>query len=381
MAELSTLGHVIKEAYEGQPDTNAFTDAEKEKLANLSTVATSGSFADLTNKPPVMAIGNTVTEARDAIDAMPRPMRGAANGVAPLDASAKVPLEHLNVSGLSYLGAWDASTNSPALTDGLGSDGDFFKCSVAGTQDFGDGEYTFGVGDWVIYASGHWHRIGVHETVTSVNGKTGEVVLTAADVGARPNDWMPTAEQVGARPGNWMPSAEQVGARPSNWVPSWSQITGKPSLYSPRGTISPPIPAVYRLAGTAQSLPVSSTTKITAWTGSGYDVFGMGDGSDFTVPAWASHARLTTGVRIQHVKSAGAGHLWIAVYLDNTLMASGQTQGTDNLSYPVATAVTGIIPVTAGQKFHVRAWHNDTTAKELHLGGACYINIELFESI
>lgn len=381
MPELSTLGSVIKTAYEDEPNTNAFTDAEKAKLAGLSAVAASGSFADLTNKPPVMAVGNTVTEARDAIDAMPRTMRGAANGVAPLDASAKVPLEYLNVSGLSYLGAWDASTNSPALTDGLGSDGDFFKCSVAGAQDFGDGEYTFGVGDWVIYAGGHWQRIGVHETITSVNGKIGDVVLTAADVGAHPDDWMPTAEQVGARPDNWMPTAEQVGARPSNWEPSWSQITGKPSLYSPRGTISPPIPAVYRRAGTAQSIPASSTTKITAWTGSGYDIFGMGDGSDFTVPAWASHARVTTEVRTQHIKSADASHLWVAVYLDDAVMASGQARGTDSLSYPAALATTGIIPVTAGQKFNIRAWHNATTAKTLFLGGACFINIELFESI
>ena len=33
---LSTLGSVIKTAYEGQNDTNAFTDAEKNKLAGLA---------------------------------------------------------------------------------------------------------------------------------------------------------------------------------------------------------------------------------------------------------------------------------------------------------------------------------------------------------
>lgn len=36
--------------------------------------------------------------------------------------------------------------------------------------------------------------------VKSVNGKTGDVTLTAADVGARPADWMPTAADVGALP-------------------------------------------------------------------------------------------------------------------------------------------------------------------------------------
>lgn len=34
--------------------------------------------------------------------------------------------------------------------------------------------------------------------VTSVNGKTGAVTLSASDVGARPNTWTPTASDVGA---------------------------------------------------------------------------------------------------------------------------------------------------------------------------------------
>lgn len=35
MAEITTLGAVIKTTYEGQPNTNAFTDAEKTKLAGV----------------------------------------------------------------------------------------------------------------------------------------------------------------------------------------------------------------------------------------------------------------------------------------------------------------------------------------------------------
>ena len=51
--------------------------------------------------------------------------------------------------------------------------------------------------------------------VKSVNGKIGEVKLSAEDVGARPDSWMPTATEVGARPDTWMPTAHQVGADPS----------------------------------------------------------------------------------------------------------------------------------------------------------------------
>lgn len=53
--------------------------------------------------------------------------------------------------------------------------------------------------------------------VTTVNGKTGDVQLDAADVGARPDTWVPTAQEVGALPNTYTPpnqTAEQVGADP-----------------------------------------------------------------------------------------------------------------------------------------------------------------------
>lgn len=70
---------------------------------------------------------------------------------------------------------------------------------------------------------------GIKYPVTSVNKKTGDVVLSASDVGARSSSWMPTAAQVGARPADWMPTAEQVGARPSDWTPSASDVGALPS--------------------------------------------------------------------------------------------------------------------------------------------------------
>lgn len=54
--------------------------------------------------------------------------------------------------------------------------------------------------------------------VQSVNGKTGAVQLSAADVNARPSNWMPTAQEVGALPDTYVPpnqTAAQVGADPA----------------------------------------------------------------------------------------------------------------------------------------------------------------------
>lgn len=49
--ELSTLGSVIKTAYEAEADTNAFTDAEKSKLAGVDALA------DVTDTANVEAAG------------------------------------------------------------------------------------------------------------------------------------------------------------------------------------------------------------------------------------------------------------------------------------------------------------------------------------
>lgn len=94
---------------------------------------------------------------------------GAANGVATLDSLGKVPLSQLPASVVTYLGTWNASTNTPTLANGTGDTGDLYICNVAGTVNFGAGPITFAVGDWVIYSGTTWERsAGASGTVTSV---------------------------------------------------------------------------------------------------------------------------------------------------------------------------------------------------------------------
>ena len=76
--------------------------------------------------------------------------------------------------------------------------------------------------------------------VTSVNGKTGAVKLSASDVGARPSDWTPTAQEVGALPNTTkIPSKTSDLTNDSGFitgytetdptVPSWAKSASKPS--------------------------------------------------------------------------------------------------------------------------------------------------------
>lgn len=93
---------------------------------------------------------------------------GAANGIAPLDGSGKVPSSYLPVSGMQYQGTWNADTNTPALSDGTGVDGYFFRVTVAGTQNLGSGNITFSVGDDVIHNGSVWQRAPSGATATNL---------------------------------------------------------------------------------------------------------------------------------------------------------------------------------------------------------------------
>jgi hypothetical protein len=113
---------------------------------------------------------------------------GAANGVATLDAGGKVPVSELPAAvlgALSYQGTWNANTNTPTLTSSTGTKGYYYVVSVAGNTNL-DGITDWLVGDWAVYNGTVWQKVDNTETVTSVNGQVGAVVLTASDVGAQP---------------------------------------------------------------------------------------------------------------------------------------------------------------------------------------------------
>lgn len=70
--------------------------------------------------------------------------------------------------------------------------------------------------------------------ISSVNGKTGVVQLTAGDVGALPNTTVipSTAAEVNARPDDWMPTADDVGARADTWLPTPAEIGAAASVHT-----------------------------------------------------------------------------------------------------------------------------------------------------
>jgi hypothetical protein len=85
------------------------------------------------------------------------------------------------IGGLQYQGTWNASTNTPTITSGVGTDGHFYIVSVAGNTTI-DGVSGWQVGDWIVFHSPAWQKVDNTESVVSVNGFTGAVTLTTSNI-------------------------------------------------------------------------------------------------------------------------------------------------------------------------------------------------------
>jgi len=108
--------------------------------------------------------------------------KNIANGYAGLDATGKLFTSQMPITGLKYLGVWNANTNTPVITSSVGSSGNYYKVSVNGNTNI-DGLNTWNIGDWIIFNGSTWDKIDNSELVNSVNGYIGSVVLTKSDVG------------------------------------------------------------------------------------------------------------------------------------------------------------------------------------------------------
>jgi hypothetical protein len=97
-----------------------------------------------------------------------------------IDTLASLQAQITAISGASiYKGLWNASTNTPTLTSSVGTSGNFYIVSVAGSTNL-NGITNWGVGDWAIYNGTAWQRVeggaaGNFTTVTASSLTSGRV--------------------------------------------------------------------------------------------------------------------------------------------------------------------------------------------------------------
>jgi len=97
------------------------------------------------------------------------------------------------IGALNYKGTWNANTNSPALVSGVGTKGDYYVVSVAGTTTL-DGISNWGIGDWAVFNGSAWQRVeggadlnGVNLSVSGTSTLSGLTASTALALDANKN--------------------------------------------------------------------------------------------------------------------------------------------------------------------------------------------------
>lgn len=164
---------------------------------------TAASIAGL-NTAAITAATNAANAAQTTADAaIPLTQKGVANGVATLGADGKVPASQLNITGTSFKGNWDATANSPALSDGTGTGGDWYFVQNGTTQNLGSGNVAWTTGALIIHDGTKWVENEATNVVLSVAGRTGAITLTTADVAASTNKNYVTDNQQAALAGNF----------------------------------------------------------------------------------------------------------------------------------------------------------------------------------
>jgi hypothetical protein len=110
---------------------------------------------------------------------------GVSSGLATLDGSGHLTSSQIPTSlvgALVYQGTWNATTNTPTLSSGVGTKGYYYKINVAGTTTI-DGNSQWNVGDMIVYDGTVWDKIdGLTSEVTSVFGRVGAITLLSSDV-------------------------------------------------------------------------------------------------------------------------------------------------------------------------------------------------------
>jgi len=72
------------------------------------------------------------------------------------------------LGALNYKGTWDATANTPTLTSSVGTKGDYYVVSVAGSTAL-NGISNWGIGDWAVFNGSVWQRVEGGADVNAVN--------------------------------------------------------------------------------------------------------------------------------------------------------------------------------------------------------------------
>jgi microcystin-dependent protein len=189
-------------------------------------------------------------------------------GTCVMDPDWQVPGEV--VDPISYLGLWNADTNTPEITPGVGLRGSYYSVIVAGNTDI-DGTSDWDFGSHIVFNGTAWikHSMEIDGApVTSVAGKTGDIVLNVSDI-INIFSVFVQLSQMGAP--NGVAPLDGSGLIPLNYLPT-AQIAPTGTLYPFLGASAP---SGYTLADGGTVSRFGSYASLFALVG---ETYGAGDG-------------------------------------------------------------------------------------------------------
>jgi len=159
------------------------------------------------------------------------------------------------IGALNYKGTWDASTNNPTLTSGVGTKGDYYVVSVAGSTNL-DGQTLWGVGDMAVFNGTAWQKVdgGNTSTITELTVTTLTGYMYANNTSpVTASSTIPVANITGAVPNT-------VNVLAGTGMSGGGALTGNVTLNLANTAVAP---ATYGNATAVSSFTVDQQGRIT----------------------------------------------------------------------------------------------------------------------
>jgi hypothetical protein len=229
--------------------------------------------------------------------------------------------------GLSYQGTWNASTNTPTLASGVGTNGYYYIVATAGSTNL-DGITDWQIGDWLMFNGTVWQKIDQSNLVTSVNSQTGAVVLTTTNISEGTNQY-------------YLDSRARSALSAGTGI-SYSTSTGVITNSAPDQTVALTAGTGISTSGTYPNFTITNTApdQTVALTGAGTTSI-SGTYPNFTITSNDQYVGTVTSV-------GGTGTV-NGITLSGTVTSSGNlTLGGTLSGVDLTTQVTGTLPIGNG---------------------------------
>ena len=257
------------------------------------------------------------------------------------------------VGGVMYEGTWNASTNTPTIVSSVGSKGDYYIVSTAGSTNI-NGITSWNIGDWIIFNGSTWDKVDNTDAVSSVNGYTGAVSLVTSDVPESGNLYFTNARAIGSTLTGYTSGSGVVAATD----------TILQAIQKLNGNVSGLVTGVSSVFGRTGAVSATSgdynTSQVTENTNLYYTEARVSANTDVAANTAARHAAVTIGT---------ANGLSLSTQALSLALASGSATGalsstdwnTFNNKLSTATAASTYVPYT-GATTNVNLGTNSLTA-------------------